>query len=225
MGSDAGPRPGSGPDPEGPDPEPVDLPPELLAELRDKLQAGLQENAPDVPAAVTARIAAALRAAPHPGSPPSGHRVSRPQLTRVQRAGLVVGLCAVAAAVILGAIVLTRDPGPAFGSGPTAAQITVERPAPAEFPLSDADLRALLTQQRDLGPFVDPQRRASCLTGLGYSPTSTVLGGRPVDIHGRPGVLLLVPAGTADQIRAVVVDPACGAAHTGLMVETVIPAP
>lgn len=170
---------------------------------------------------------------PRPGSgaepdpvhlPPGRHTVSRPQLTHGQWAGLVVGLCAVATAAILGAIVLTRDPGPAFPSGPTAAQITVERPAASDFPLSDADLRALLSQRHDLGPLADPQRRASCLAGLGYSPSATVLGGRPLDLFGRPGVLLLVPAGTPDQIRAVVVDPTCGAAHTGLMAETVVPA-
>ena len=151
-----------------------------------------------------------------------GHAVSRPALTRGQRAGLVAGMFAAAAAVVLGALVLSRDPGPAFPSGPTAAQITVERTAPAGFPVSESDLRLALSQPDDLGPLADPQRRASCLTGLGYSPTMAVLGGRPLEVFGRSAVLLLFPTGTPDRIRAVVVEPTCTAAHTGLLAETVL---
>ncbi len=269
MGDGAGPQPDSSPDPAPPDLDPIDLTPQLLADL----QAGLLDNAtaarvrrsarsdpeaartlallhsvrrelaqlggaeaaeqalPDVPASVTARVSAALRTAPNPGSPSTGgHTVPRPRLTRAQRAGLVIGVCAVATAVVLGALVLTRDPGPAFPAGPTAAQITVERTASADlpsadFPLSDAELRAALSEQQDLGPLADPRRRASCLTGLGYSPTIQVLGGRALEVSGRPGVLLLVPSGTPDQIGAVVVEPSCNAADTGLLAETVLTAP
>ena len=208
------------------DPEAARMLARLDAVRRELADLGADErSAPAVPETVTARMAAALRAAPHPGSAPTaGHSVSRPQLTRAQRAGLVVGICAAATAIVLGALLLTRDPGPAFPSGPTAARITVERPGPDAFPLSDADLRALLSQQRDLGPLADPQRRASCLTGLGYSPTLEVLGGRPLEVSGRPGVLLLLPSGTPDRIRAVVVEPTCTAAHTGLLAETILPA-
>jgi hypothetical protein len=182
-----------------------------------------EQTAPDVPEIVTARVGAALRAA-RPGSPSAGgHAVSRPQLTRGQRAWLVAGICAAAATVVLGALILTRDPGPAFPSGPTAGQITVERPAPAGFPVSDAELRVALSQPYDLGPLADPQRYASCLTGLGYSPTMTVLGGRPLEVFGRSAVLLLFPTGTPDQIRAVVVEPTCTAAHSGLLADTVLP--
>jgi len=265
MGDGAGPPPDS-----SPDPAPIDLTPELLADLqagllddataarvrsrarsdpeaartlallhsvrRELAQLGRGEGAdqaaPDVPANVTARVSAALRTAPDPGSPSAGggHTVSRPRLTRAQRAGLVIGSCAVATAVVLGALVLTHDPGPAFPAGPTAAQITVNRTASSDvpasdFPLSDSELRAALSEQQDLGPLADPQRRASCLAGLGYSPTLQVLGGHAVEISGQPGVLLLVPFGTPEQIGAVVVKPSCNAADTGLLAETVLTAP
>ncbi len=216
------------------DPEAARTLAQLQSVRRELAQLGRGEGAdqapPDVPATVTARVSAALRAAPDPGAASAGgHTVSRPRLTRAQRAGLVIGVCAVATAVVLGALVLTRDPGPVFPAGPTAAQITVERTASSglpssDFPLSDAELRAALAGQQDLGPLADPQRRASCLTGLGYSPTLKVLGGHAVEVAGRPGVLLLVPLGTPDQIGAVVVEPTCNAADTGLLAETVLTA-
>jgi len=204
MGNGAGARPDSSPDPAH-----IHVTPEQLA--------------PDVPATVTTGLSAALRTAPHPGSPAGGeHTVSRPRLTRAQWAGLIIGVCAMATAVALGALILTQDPGPAFPAGPTADKITVERTASSGFPLSDAELRAALTQQHDLGPLADPARRASCLTGLGYSPELAVLGGRRLEVSGRPGVLLLVPAGPPDQINAVVVEPACNATRTRLLAKTVL---
>ena len=250
MGSGGGPRPDSSPDPD-PVPTTLELLADLQAGLLDNATAARvrsharsdpeaahmlarldsvrreladlgadEQTAPDVPEIVTARVGAAQR----PGSPSAGgHAVSRPQLTRGQRVGLVAGMCAAAATVVLGALILTRDPGPAFPSGPTAAQITVERPAPAGFPVSDAEVRVALSQPYDLGPLADPQRRASCLAGLGYSPTMTVLGGRPLEVFGRSAVLLLFPTGPPDQIRAMVVEPTCAAAHTGLLAETVLP--
>ena len=198
------------------------------ADLEDRGDPGSQAAerfAPDVPASVTARVGAALRNAPHPASRArGGHTLLRPRLTGAQWAGLLVGIFAVATAVILGALILTRDAGSAFPSGPKAAQITVERAGSSGFPLSDAELRAALYEQHDLGPLADPQRRASCLTGLGYSPALTVLGGRSLEVSGRPGLLLLVTAGTADQISAVVVAPSCNAAHTGLLAKTLLTA-
>lgn len=211
------------------DPEAAHMLAQLDSVRRELAQLGRPEVAeriaPDVPATVTARVAAALRTASRPDSASVGaHTVSRPRLTRAQRTGLVVGICAVTTAVILGALILVRDPGSSFPSRPTASHITVPSAAPTGFPLPDAELRAALSRQRDLGSLADPQRRASCLTGLGYSPTLAVLGGHPVEVSGRPGVLLLVPARTPDKIRALVVTPTCNSAHTGLLAETVLTA-
>ena len=181
-----------------------------------------ERSAPEVPGTVTAGIGATLRTAPAPDRPPAGgHAVRRPGLTRAQWAGVVVGAGAVAATVVLGALALTRDPGHAFPSGPTAARITAPA-APPGFPLSDADVRAALSEPRDLGPLADPQRRASCLAGLGYSPGPDVLGARQLTVSGRPAVLLLLPGPASEEIGAVLVEPTCSAARTGLVAETVL---
>ena len=61
-----------------------------------------ERSAPEVPAAVTARVGAALRAAPPPPSPgPGGHALARPTLSRGKRAGVIAGICVVAAVIVL----------------------------------------------------------------------------------------------------------------------------
>ena len=167
-------------------------------------------SAAAVPDDVTARVSAALRAAP-------GHAVARPRLTRGQRVALALGLTAAAAAVVAGVLVLSGDPGGGFPAGPTASQITV--PA-APFPLSDADLRALLSMPPQLGALAESGRLASCLGGLGRSPTQQVLGARTQQVAGRPAVVLLLPGSTAERLDAVVVAPTCSAADTGLVART-----
>ena len=176
-------------------------------------------TAPDVPAAVTARLGAALRAASQPGLSSGGHALPRPRLTRGQRAALVIGIGAAVAAVVLGVVMVTRDDGSAFPPGPTAHQITVEQTADTGFPLSDTELRAALSEAPDLGPLADAQRRAACLTGLGRSPAADVLGGRQLEVSGRPAVLLLIPGEAPGQIVALAVEPACSAVDTGLLAE------
>ena len=66
----------------------------------------------------------------------------------------VVGsLLAATAAVVIGAVTLTRDPGPSFPAGPTASRITV---APEDFPIPETELRALLSAPAELGALTDP---------------------------------------------------------------------
>lgn len=177
-----------------------------------------EHSAPDVPADVTVRIGAALRRAS--GAP--GHTVARPSLTRTHRITVAVGLIAAGAAVIVGALMLTRAPERTFPAGPTASQITVPTPG---FPIPEAELRALLSTPADLGALTDPQRLASCLAGLGHSPTERVLGGRAQHVGGRPAVVLVLPGPTAGRVSAVVVSPSCSAADTGLVSRTVLDRP
>ncbi|MGZ5378443.1 MAG: hypothetical protein ACXWD8_10605 [Mycobacterium sp.] len=171
-------------------------------------------SAPEVPPDVTARVIAAIRAEP-------AHTVRRQPLRRLQVFGLVVGLGAVAAGVIVGALMLGRDPAPTYPAGPTAEQITVARPA-TDIPLPDPQIVELLAQPPDYGPLTDPRRRASCLDGLGYGPGTIVLGARPLEMHGRPAMLLLLPGETAEAVVAVVVEPGCSGAHTGLLAKSVV---
>lgn len=178
------------------------------------------DSAPEVPADVTARIGAALRQASHVG----GHVVIRPKLAGWQRAGLVAGVLALAAGLVGGVVMLGRTAEPAFPAGPTASLITVAGPA-GRFPLPEADLLAAVGSAPDLGPLTDPARRGSCLAGLGYSPTLHVLGGRQLEVAGRPAVVLLLPGPAPAQLSAVTVASTCNGAHTGLLAETVVARP
>ena len=187
---------------------------------RDLAHLGVDaDTAPDVPAEVTARIGTALRAA----SSPAAHAVSHP-LPRPKLLALIVGLAAAVAGVVGGALMVTRDPAPTVSAGPTAESITVSRPAPA-IPLSDSQILGLLSVRPDYGPLTDPQRRASCLDGLGYPDATKVLGARPLDMFGRPAVLILLPGKTATTVLAIVVEPNCSRAHTGLLADTVVTRP
>ncbi|MGC1155965.1 MAG: hypothetical protein WA925_28795, partial [Mycobacterium sp.] len=77
----------------------------------------------------------------------------------------------------------------------------------------------------DFGPLADPQRRASCLTGLGYPADARVLGARPVEIAGRPAVLLLLPGDAAGALTALAVAPTCSAVETGLSADRIVHRP
>ena len=79
-------------------------------------------SAPPAPAAVIARIGAALRAESHQAA----HAVGTPhRIGRVQVVAIVVGLIAVAAAIAIGVLALSRTgTTPRFPNGPTAEQIT-----------------------------------------------------------------------------------------------------
>ena len=92
-------------------------------------------SAPDVPAGVTARIGAALRAAPSPAA----HAITRtrPRLGRIQIIGVILGVGAAAAAITLGALAILDNPPPkrTFPAGPTADKITVSVPrSPGDTP-------------------------------------------------------------------------------------------
>jgi hypothetical protein len=79
-------------------------------------------SAPAVPAAVIARIGAALRAESHQATHAVG---TRRRIGRIQVAAVVVGLIAVAAAIAIGVLALSRTgTAPRFPNGPTAEQIT-----------------------------------------------------------------------------------------------------
>ena len=168
-------------------------------------------SAPEVPPEVTARVITALRAEP-------AHTVRGLPLRRLQIVGLIVGLGALVTGAVVGVTMLGRPDTPRYPVGPTAEKITVDRPAGV--PLPDPQILALLEQPPDYGPLTDPARRGSCLGGLGYAPGTTVLGARPLDMHGQPAVLMLLPGETPEAIVAVVVEPGCNGAHTGLLAKS-----
>lgn len=84
-------------------------------------------SAPEVPAAVTARISAALRSA----SQPPAHTATP---LRSRTIAVAVGICVVAVAAAIGlAILLRHAPASRFPSGPTAETMTVPA-APSDTP-------------------------------------------------------------------------------------------
>jgi hypothetical protein len=138
--------------------------------------------------------------------------------------GLAAGIGAAVVGAVVGGVMLTQEPAPTRPAGPTAESITVSR-SPADLPLSEPQIVGLLSRSPDYGPLADPQRRASCLSGLGYSAATAVLGAQPVDMHGRPAVLMVLAADTPRTLLVLVVEAGCSSAHTGLLANTLVTRP
>jgi hypothetical protein len=186
-------------------------------------------SAPEVPGGVTARVGTALRAAPPANhvvgsSGPAAAHAVRDSPGRIRFAAAVVGLIAALAAAGMGAATILRMPERTHDPGPTADRITVSSRADG-LPLTDPQLLDLLRQPPDLGPLADPQRRASCLSGLGYPTSTTVLAAEPLTVTGRPGVLMLLPGDAPRTIHAVVVALNCSSADTGLLADRAVTRP
>ena len=146
-------------------------------------------SAPEVPPEVAARVRDALR------EEPPAHRVVAPPGTdaahaargpgpRLRIVAAAVGIGAALAAAGIGTAMLQHAPAHVPTTGPTAERITVSKPSDA-IPLTNAQILDLLGQPPDLGPLADPQRRASCLSALGYPTAAPVLGAQPVAVGGR----------------------------------------
>jgi hypothetical protein len=190
-------------------------------------------EAADPAAEVTVRISAALRSADAPpGGSGGGRHLARPHIRAASVIAGVAGLCAVVAAIAVGTVSLVNAPAPSPSAPATAEHITVSTP-PMVIPLSQAQILALLGQRPDFGPpegplsspLNDPQRLASCLSGLGYPASTRVFGARPIDINARPGVLLVLPGDTPNNLSVFAVALSCSAADTGQLADTQIPRP
>jgi hypothetical protein len=177
-------------------------------------------SAPDVPPQVTARISTALRSADQGGAAHS----ARPRVRPARVVAAVAGVSAALVAIGVGTAALIKAPAPTPSTPATAEHITVSTP-PTVIPLSRSDIVGLLHQHPDYGPLTDQARRASCLSGLGYPASTQVLGARPIEINARPGVLLVLPADTPDNLAVFAVAPNCSAADTGMLADTQVPRP
>ncbi len=185
-------------------------------------------SAPDVPPEVTARISAALRSADQSQKRFGVAHSARPHIRPARVVAGVAGVGAVLAAVGVGTAALLNAPEPTPSTPATAEHITVSTP-PMVIPLSRDEILGLLNRSPDYGPpggpLSDPPRRASCLSGLGYPASTQVLGARPVDINARPGVVLVLPGDTPDNLAVFAVALNCNAADTGLLANTQVPRP
>lgn len=183
-------------------------------------------SAPDAPTDVTARVAAALRAEPPPtnrvvgSSPVIATHAARGSGFRFRVGAAVIGVGAALAAAGVGTVMLLHTPDRTRTADPTAERITVSKPL--GLPMTDPEVLDLLRQPPDLGPLADPQRRASCLSGLGYPTSASVLGARPLAVGAKPGVLVLLPGEAPRAVNAVVVGLNCSSIDTGLLAERVV---
>lgn len=132
-----------------------------------------------------------------------------------------MGAAAVLAAVGIGTAALLRPSGGTVSSRTSASTITVT----PKVPLSGRELAALVGRSPQFGPLSDPKRRAACLSGLGYPGSLQVLGAQPLQIGGRPAVLLVLPGDRPDELVALAVSPNCSAADTGLIADTTVGRP
>ena len=180
-------------------------------------------SAPAVAPAVVDGIGAALR--PEPDRSRPAHTVRSGRLPRSARIAVAVaGLAAAVVAVWLGTAALITAPTPTPSRPTTVEHITVSRP-PVMIPMSDQQILTLLDRRPDFGPLSDPQRRASCLTGLGYPANARVLGARQVEITGRAAVVLLLPGDAPGAVTALAVAPTCSSADTGLLADRIVKRP
>lgn len=184
-------------------------------------------SAPEVPAAVVARVRTALRSATSPASGPhvrvrAAHS-ARPGLPPARAVAAVAGIAAAIIAIGLGTAALLRAGAPTANT-PTAQHITVSNRTVA-IPLSAEQILGLLDRSPDYGGLGDPTRRSSCLSGLGYPTSTRVLGAQLTTINGLPVVLLVLPGDTPDALAVVAVSPNCSSADTGLVADTVVRRP
>jgi hypothetical protein len=134
------------------------------------------------------------------------------------RIGALVGAAAALVAIGLGTTMLIRTPASPPTTGPTAERITVT----PSIPLSAPQIVALTHQRPDYGALTDPQRRASCLAGLGYPTSTQILGARPIQASGEPGLLLVLAGDHPGELVALLVRPNCSAADSGLIADTAV---
>lgn len=178
---------------------------------------------PESPPAVDGRISTAR------GSSGAAHS-ARPPIRPARLISGIAGLCALLAAVGVGTAALLNSPASTPSTPATMEQIT--RPEStsssvqalaAAIPLSHAQILELLDRSPVYGALDDAPRRASCLRGLGYPASTPVLGAQPIEVTGRPAVLLVLPGDTPNDLAVVAVALNCSAVDTGLMASTQIP--
>lgn len=161
----------------------------------------------------------------HPGAASGRPAHAVRPVTRASRLAAGAGIAATLVAIGLGAAALIRLPGPTRAGPDVLQAITVTSPPTDPLPLSGPDILALLDRSPDFGPLRDPQRRASCLAGLGYPAATRVLGAQPIKIGERSSVVLVLPSGQVDTVIALAVPPSCSSANTGLLADTTVRRP
>ncbi|MGH3723786.1 MAG: hypothetical protein ACRDUS_06630 [Mycobacterium sp.] len=170
------------------------------------------------------------------GPVPLDHR-RRPAAKRrwiaYSTAGLAAAACAAVAVTLVAQNERRASETTATIAGPslsqqiapkTGAPVAPELPAMqaqgvAPFPISGNEITALVGRTPAFGDLANASRRASCLTGLGFSASTPVLGAQTVDING-PAVLMVLPAERPGELLAVAVRPGCDQADPQRVAQT-----
>jgi hypothetical protein len=75
----------------------------------------------------------------------------------------------------------------------------------------------------DYGPLAAAGRLDACLAANSLDPDATKpLGAREVIVDGQPGILMILPTGTAARFRLLVVSPECGPNQPAVLADTTI---
>lgn len=157
-----------------------------------------------------------------PGPRPAVPTHSTRPLPRPTVIAAGAGAVAALTAIGVGTLTLLSAPGPTADRSPTLQPITVTAAPTATIPLSESQIIAVLDRVPDFGPLTDARHRSSCLGALGYRPDTAVLGAQPIQVDGRPAMLLLLPGEQADTVVALAVAPNCNSADTGLVADTIV---
>ncbi|HEY0638459.1 MAG TPA: hypothetical protein VGD67_12495, partial [Pseudonocardiaceae bacterium] len=147
---------------------------------------------------------------------------------RRRRRGLIAGAgLLTAAAAVVGVIAVSNlTGGQTDGSPGVAAQDTgVSNPELPPLAVTSDNLGAAFGDAMsvtDYGPLAAPGKLTACLSAIQVDPAEKPLGAREVTLDGEPGVLLILPTGTAARFRLVVVDPQCGPGRSDVLADTTI---
>jgi hypothetical protein len=191
-----------------------------------------------IPENVAARIDAALRqeaaarfAAPTavmdpPAPPPVAPVLDFATAARRRRRGVALaGGLLTAAAAVIGVVVVTGLNGGETTGTPGASATNSSDQALPPLALTDETLASAFDSTMavtDYGPLGAPGRLGECLAAIQVDPASRPLGAREVTLDGDPGVLLILPTGTAGRLRLVVVEPECGPGRSAVLADTTI---
>ncbi len=209
------------------------LPPLTIPEnVAARIDAALRDEATGRPSAVSSvsepvtdpsgsPVLTAGPAAPAPVAPVIDLAARR------RRRGLIAagGLLTAAAAVIGVIAVSGLTGGDTTGSPIASATNDSDQMLPPLELASDslADAFDDTMSMTDYGPLGAPGRLDACLSAIQMAPSDAKpLGAREVTLDDTPGVLLILPTGTAARFRLVVVEPDCGPGRSDVLADTTI---
>jgi hypothetical protein len=221
----------------------VRMPEHVAARIDAALQAEATARLATPPTGIPAAVAVDAGASQPPAipagaplAPAASPSAARPTATVVdlstrrarRRRGLIAGGALLTAAAAIVAVVAVTNLTGGKTDGTPAASAT--NPSDQNLPplaLSSNNLRAALDDtisEADYGPLAEPGRLEACLIANKLDPATTKpLGGREVTIDGQPGVLMILPTGTAGRFHLLAVSPECGPNDPAVLANTFVP--